>query len=73
MTQLIDVKMAMTFKGPADVWVEHGLAAPARRALAGAGIYGLHELRKADLSDIAALHGIGPKALKVLTELKAGE
>ena len=71
--QLIEVKIAMTFKAPADVWLEHGLAAPAGRALAGAGIHDLKALGKADLADIAELNGIGPKALKILTELKAGK
>ena len=70
--QLIKVKLAMTFKEPADAWIGHGLAAPARRALAGAGILGLKELRGADLADIAKLHGIGPNAVKVLAELKSG-
>jgi len=71
--QLIEVKLAMTFKAPADIWVEHGLGAPARRALAAAGIHGLKELRKADLQAIARLHGIGPSTLAVLTELKAAK
>jgi len=71
--QLIEVKLAMTFKAPADIWVEHGLGAPARRALAAAGIHCLKELRKADLQAIARLHGIGPSALVVLTELKAAK
>ncbi|MDO8732303.1 MAG: DUF1801 domain-containing protein [Actinomycetota bacterium] len=68
--QLIQVKLATTFKQAPDIWVEHGLSAPARRALAGAGIAGLKELRKVDLAAIAELHGIGPNAMKVLSELK---
>lgn len=71
--QLIEVKLAMTFPAPADIWVEHGLAAPARRALADAGIQGLKELRRANLDEIAQLHGIGPQALRVLSELKGGK
>ena len=42
------------------------LAAPARRALSGAGYSTLQGLAKAKESDIAALHGIGPNALAVL-------
>ncbi len=70
--QLIDVKLAMTFPPAADVWAGRGLSAPARRALAGAGIVGLKELRRADLGEIAALHGVGPAAMRVLTELRQG-
>lgn len=48
------------------------LAAPARRALIGAGYSTLQQLAKAREADIAALHGIGPNALGVLQrELKA--
>ncbi|MDP2014574.1 MAG: DUF1801 domain-containing protein [Actinomycetota bacterium] len=71
--QLIEVKLAMTFTAPADFWLEQGLGAPARRALASAGIHGMKELRKADLGEIAELHGIGPNALEVLTKLKQGK
>ena len=42
------------------------LAAPARRALDGAGIYRLEQLAKVREADIAQLHGIGPNALKQL-------
>ncbi len=70
--QLIDVKLAMAFPPAADLWAEHGLSAPARRALANAGIVGLKELRRASLDEIAALHGVGPAAMRVLTELKEG-
>ncbi len=43
-----------------------GLAAPARRALAGAGISNLKQLTKFTESDIKELHGIGPNALSKL-------
>jgi uncharacterized protein YdhG (YjbR/CyaY superfamily) len=47
------------------------LAAPAQRALAGAGIRTLKDLAKRRESEISALHGMGPNALRVLrTELK---
>ncbi|GAA2160185.1 helix-hairpin-helix domain-containing protein [Actinomadura napierensis] len=42
------------------------LAAPARRALAGAGYSTLEQLAQARESDIASLHGMGPNALKTL-------
>lgn len=42
------------------------LAAPAQRALRGAGYVTLQQLAGARESDIAALHGIGPNALAVL-------
>lgn len=48
------------------------LAAPARRALMGAGYRTLRQLAGARETDIAALHGIGPNALVVLRrELRA--
>ncbi len=47
------------------------LAAPAQRALAGAGIGTLKDLAKRRESEVSALHGMGPKAQNVLrTELK---
>jgi hypothetical protein len=42
------------------------LAAPAQRALAGAGIRRLDQLTKFSESEIKELHGIGPNALKQL-------
>lgn len=42
------------------------LAAPARRALAGAGFRTLEQLSRATEAEISQLHGIGPNALKVL-------
>jgi hypothetical protein len=48
------------------------LAAPAQRALAGAGIQNLKDLTKFSEAQIKALHGIGPNALKELNRaLKA--
>jgi len=44
------------------------LAAPAQRALAGAGIANLKQLSKFTEAEIKALHGIGPNAL---TQLRA--
>jgi hypothetical protein len=42
------------------------LAAPAQRALAGAGIQTLAQLARFSESEIKELHGIGPNALKEL-------
>jgi len=43
-----------------------GLAAPAQRALAGAGIMRLDQLAAMSEAEIKQLHGIGPKALAQL-------
>lgn len=43
-----------------------GVAAPARRALAGAKIRTMKDLAKRRKADVAALHGMGPKALGIL-------
>lgn len=42
------------------------LAAPAQRALAGAGIHNLKQLSKISEQQLKELHGIGPNALKTL-------
>ena len=42
------------------------LAAPARRALANAGIHSLAQLTKFSEADVKQLHGIGPNALESL-------
>lgn len=44
---------------------------PALRALAGAGIMRLEQLTGYSESEIRQLHGIGPKALKMLREALA--
>ncbi|MDN5789259.1 MAG: DNA-binding protein [Micrococcales bacterium] len=44
------------------------LSAPATRALTAAGYSRLRDLDGASRAEIAALHGMGPKALGVLTE-----
>jgi predicted flap endonuclease-1-like 5' DNA nuclease len=43
-----------------------GIGAPAQRALAAAGYTSLEDLTAVREADLAALHGIGPKALGVL-------
>lgn len=42
------------------------LAAPARRALVGAGYVQLEQLTKVSEAEVKQLHGIGPNALKQL-------
>lgn len=42
------------------------LAAPARRALAGAGYTRLNDLTQVTENQLKQLHGIGPNALKTL-------
>jgi len=48
-----------------------GLAAPARRALAGADIDHLEQLSRLRQSDVKKWHGIGPNALAVLRQALA--
>ena len=43
-----------------------GLSGPALRALAGAGITSVAQLSSWTLTDLCALHGMGPKALAAL-------
>ena len=50
-----------------------GISGPALRALAGAGIRSVTDLEKWKESDLAKLHGMGPKALALLLSArKAG-
>jgi hypothetical protein len=48
------------------VWLELGLAAPARRALIDKGLYKVSDLRKYSLDAIKDLHGMGPNAIRIL-------
>jgi hypothetical protein len=47
-------------------WMPAGVAKPAQRALANAGIDSLEDLARFSEAKIAALHGMGPKALGLL-------
>lgn len=49
-----------------EVWKGYGIAAPARRALINAGIFNEKHLRMHTIEELAALHGIGKKALEQL-------
>ena len=44
------------------------LAAPARRALAAAGIAGLNDLARTRAADVAALHGVGARGLEIIRQ-----
>ena len=44
------------------------LAAPARRALLGAGYTRLEQLTEVSESEVMKLHGMGPNAMRVLRE-----
>lgn len=48
-----------------------GLSRPAQRALAAAGYTDLEQLTSARESDLRALHGMGPKALRQLRDALA--
>jgi predicted flap endonuclease-1-like 5' DNA nuclease len=50
-----------------DTWPP-GVGAPARRALGTAGYTHLAQLAGVPRRELAALHGMGPKALRVLEE-----
>ncbi|MET3922736.1 hypothetical protein ABIB26_003697 [Arthrobacter sp. UYEF20] len=44
------------------------LGGPAARALADAGIASISDVRRYSLDDIAHLHGVGPKAVRLLQQ-----
>jgi hypothetical protein len=48
--------------------IPHRVGAPARRAFDAAGYTTLEELLAADEADLLALHGVGPKAIRLLHE-----
>ncbi|MGW0119964.1 DNA-binding protein [Streptomyces sp. NPDC003327] len=48
-----------------------GIGAPATRALVAAGYTRLDQLADVPAEELAALHGVGPKALRVLREALA--
>ena len=48
-----------------------GVAKPARRALASAGIENLAQLTEISETDLLKLHGMGPKAIRHLREALA--
>lgn len=52
----------------ADDWTALPIGEPARRALRNEGLHGLDDLAALTRGQLAALHGMGPKAMGILTE-----
>ncbi|WP_216892749.1 DNA-binding protein [Nocardia alni] len=48
-----------------------GIGAPATRALTGAGYHTLDQLAGVSQAELLALHGVGPKAIRILSEVLA--
>jgi len=48
--------------------IPHRVGAPARRAFEAAGYQTLEELLAADEKELLALHGVGPRAIRILRE-----
>ncbi|QHC60405.1 helix-hairpin-helix domain-containing protein [Rathayibacter sp. VKM Ac-2760] len=44
------------------------IGAPAARALEGAGVRDVDDLRRVGLDHLATLHGVGPKAVRLLRQ-----
>ena len=57
---------AMSKAKTAEAPIPRGVSQPAIRALNDAGYFTLDQLANARESDLAALHGMGPKALGIL-------
>ena len=45
-----------------------GIGKPALRALAAAGIKSLEDVARANEDDLLALHGVGPRAIRILKD-----
>jgi len=50
-----------------------GLSGPALRALSQAGIRSMAQLAQRTEQDVAALHGMGPKGVRILKEALASQ
>jgi hypothetical protein len=48
-----------------------GIGAPATRALIAAGYTSIEQLAGVPSAELAALHGVGPKALRIIREALA--
>jgi predicted Fe-Mo cluster-binding NifX family protein len=57
---------------PTDAF-PHAAGNPARRALRAAGYTRLAQLTTVTAAEVLALHGVGPKAIRVLREALAAE
>jgi hypothetical protein len=51
-----------------DTDFPHGIGAPATRALVGAGYSQLGQLAGVPVAELKKLHGMGPKALRLLQD-----
>jgi predicted flap endonuclease-1-like 5' DNA nuclease len=51
-----------------DTGLPRGIGAPATRALTAAGYTELSQLADVPAAELAKLHGVGPKALRLLQE-----
>lgn len=60
--------MTSTHPDQTDHNLPSGLAQPAQRALAGAGIQSLEQLAQFSQAEIKNLHGMGPNALEKLRQ-----
>lgn len=47
-------------------WPPKGVAKPAARALASAGVKSLRDLSRLSEAELSGLHGMGPKAIGIL-------
>ena len=56
----------MTAVNDDALWLSFGIAAPARRALVGAGLFTLAHVARVSRESIAELHGMGPSTLVIL-------
>ena len=52
----------------ADQSLPHNIGAPATRALTAAGYTNLSQLADVPVAELKKLHGVGPKALRLLQE-----
>ncbi len=61
--------MSLKYDEQEAEWFKIGLAGPARRALVGAGLYRVSDLRKISLQDLANLHGMGKSAIARIKQI----
>jgi hypothetical protein len=64
----LSVPLASITRVTAETGFPRGIGAPATRALIGAGYTELTQLNGVPAAELARLHGMGPKALRVLQE-----
>lgn len=52
-----------------DSDIPESIGKPAVRALSAAGIYTLQQVAKMSDQDLLTLHGVGPKAIRILRDI----